>query len=530
MTQRDDFEITEPAPQPPRRTPPINWWTVVIALVILAFAAGMALATLANRSARPTGAVTPTATTVIALIGAPTETVTATVAVTNTPGGGGIITPTLTSVTPTPTPSPTTTAIPTQTCNQAVDPQLAPLADPALGCATGTAAVYWAAWEPFERGFMLWRSDNNRAYAFFQPGDWQPINERWDEQALPSRGDPPPGRQAPVRGFGYAWAVRDDLFSRLGWATAEEQGFCALIQPFEHGFLVQSSTVEFCQDTLYNHARAPGWQPLQLIVLDSGQWRKQAAAPPAATPLPNPATPTVSTLTPTPGAAAPTPTGAGEQLTLRPEGNGVFVAYRANVQLDGNLSDWPGEWIPVVAVVQGAENYSGPADLNGAFQVAYTTEGLYIAMRVEDDRYRSGPAGTDLWQGDSVEIHLDRDLVGDFSIPQANGDDYQVGLSFGPARNEVRGYRWLPTDREGAFTPAGAVIAQGEGYTAEVLLPWSLFDLTSADLTRRTFGFMVSLNDNDQAEPAQQTVLSSAPGRTTFNRPDEWGTLILGSE
>jgi hypothetical protein len=158
-------------------------------------------------------------------------------------------------------------------CTVPVHEAFAAVYDPAQsGCATGEGFITWGAWEPFERGAMFWRSDTDRAYIFFNGGEWVQLDEGWDGQEIPSRGEPPPGMEAPIRGFGYAWATRDDLFNRLGWATAEEMGFCALIQPLERGFLIQSSTVEFCQDTLYNHAREPGWQPLNLLVGDDGRW------------------------------------------------------------------------------------------------------------------------------------------------------------------------------------------------------------------------------------------------------------------
>jgi hypothetical protein len=113
---------------------------------------------------------------------------------------------------------------------------------------------------------MFWRNDTNRTFAFFNDGRWAPVDERWDGQPAPSRGDPPAGLRAPERGFGYAWAIRDDLFQRLGWAADQERGFCAVIKTFDRGFILQSSDVEFCQDNLYNHARAPEWKPLLMVV------------------------------------------------------------------------------------------------------------------------------------------------------------------------------------------------------------------------------------------------------------------------
>ncbi|MCB0050559.1 MAG: hypothetical protein KDE24_13570, partial [Caldilinea sp.] len=66
-------------------------------------------------------------------------------------------------------------------------------------------------------------------------------------------------------------------------------------------------------------------------------------------------------------------------------------------------------------------------------------------------------------------------------------------------------------------------------YNIEVLVPWLYFDMGSAEAQPGArFGFNLSLNDNDAETPAQQTVLSASPARTTHDNPTEWGTLVLG--
>jgi hypothetical protein len=223
--------------------------------------------------------------------------------------------------------------------------------------------------------------------------------------------------------------------------------------------------------------------------------------------------------------ATATPATAQRQ---RPDGNGLFYAANSSHTLDGNFDDWGGNWIPITAVVEGSTNYSGNDDVNGDFQLSWSFEGLYLAVRVRDDRYRPGPNGSDMWQGDALELHFDRDLSGDYGDNLANDDDYQLGLSWGPDRNETRLYRWLPQTQEGAFPIAGAVNAAGEGYQAELLIPWTLFDVTSGQLqVDQHFGFNLSISDNDADVPVQESILSASPSRTTYNNPTEWGTLIL---
>ncbi len=151
-----------------------------------------------------------------------------------------------------------------------------------------------------------------------------------------------------------------------------------------------------------------------------------------------------------------------------------------------------------------------------------------LALRVNDERYRPGPQGSDQWQGDGLELQFDRLLAEDLTSTVADGDDYQLGIAFNDDLSTLRGYSWLPYAREGTIEIPGTVIATDTGYQLEALLPWYLFELDGADVSGdRAYGFNVSINDNDADGPAQQTVLSASPARTTHDNPTEWGTLRL---
>ncbi len=541
MSNQDDFNFRPEDPTPAGRSSrPWMWILLIAAIAIFAFAVGMAISTFSNRVGNDNPNLLPTPILTATNIGVPTFTALpgATLTVMTTANAQAT---TVGATATQPAASTATTAptfAPTVACQRSPHVAFAGVYDaPRLGCATTDAALVWSAWEAFERGAMFWRSDNNLAYAFFNDNQWTPVDERWDGQSVPSRGEPPTGLRAPERGFGYAWGVRDDFFQRLGWAADQERGFCAVIQNFERGFMLQSSDVEFCQDNLYNHARAAEWKPLLLIVTNDGAWYNVlgGTAPPpvppaGATPtLPVPGV-TVAPTTPAPPLPTVTvPVDSGARP--RPARNGIFTASSQVPQnLDGNFDDWRGGWFPINAVVQGNSNYAGIDDIAGDFQIAWARDGLYLAVRVRDDLYRAGPAGTDMWQGDSLEIHLDRLLAADYDGAIADADDYQIGVSFGPDRNELRLYRWLPFEKEGAMGGSGMVVAVGEGYNLELFLPWSLFDIGGDEtVPNQHFGFNLSISDNDADAPAQETVLSASPSRTTYNNPTEWGTLILGN-
>ena len=414
-------------------------------------------------------------------------------------------TPTWTVVPPTPTP-----------CPQNAAGQFSALySSSALGCATSGANVVWAAWEPFEHGGMLWRSDTNIAYAFYgtNQGRWFPIKETWDGQPMRDRGAPPPGLQLPARGFGYVWSVSDELFGNLGWARDKEKGFCAEVQNFGKGFILRSSPVGSCTpDNLYNQAQAGDWQPVSLVAYGGERWN---AANPGAVSAPD-------------GSASEREPDASA-ANARPSAQGLFSATNATgITLDGNLVDWRGEWLPIGSVVAGRDKFAGENDLSAVFQMRWTQSDLYVAVSVTDDTHRAGPSGTNMWQGDGLEIHLDRELSADFSENEMSADDYQIGVSFGPNLHEIRGYRWIPTNKESALGLDGSVRETDQRYDVEVRIPWATFDVEPSQLHAGvTFGFNLSVNDNDDAEPAQQTVISASPKRTNHETPTEWGTLIL---
>jgi hypothetical protein len=371
--------------------------------------------------------------------------------------------------------------------------------------------LVWAAWEPFERGAMLRRQDTNQAYVLLSDGIWEPITEPWNGETPAGRGQPPVGRVSPERGFGWVWSTRDDIFQEVGWATDREKGFCAAIQPFERGFLLRSANVPSCTpEGLYNFATEGGWQPLTLAIYKEG-WRG-SDIPSVSAPLP----------------AQPTQTAPPTSNVTRPASQGRFVAPRLNVTVDGSFGEWPNNWSTLSAIVHGRERWVDAADLGARLQLTWNSDGLYLAVEVMDDAYRPGPDGSDMWQGDALEINFDGQLAADYASPEISADDIQIGLSFGPDFQPARGYRWLPFDRESTLTLPAVAVARQNGYSIEALIPWSAFDLP-ADAVQpgATFGFNLAVNDNDSDKHSQQTVIASSPARTNHDNPTQWGTLTL---
>jgi hypothetical protein len=109
----------------------------------------------------------------------------------------------------------------------------------ALGCPRAEAVTTAAAWEPFERGLLLWRKDSNLIYVLKPDETWFLTGNTWRDGDSPYDPGiiPPAGLYQPVRGFGNVWREQPGVREALGWATAEEAGFTATLQEFGGGQL-----------------------------------------------------------------------------------------------------------------------------------------------------------------------------------------------------------------------------------------------------------------------------------------------------
>jgi len=93
-----------------------------------------------------------------------------------------------------------------------------------------------AAYEKFERGFMIWRSDNNTIYIFSNlNGDSGGQVNTYPERAYIALTDNlsifvPSLYSRPVNGFGLVWSNYPEVRDQLGYATASEYGFSLIVR------------------------------------------------------------------------------------------------------------------------------------------------------------------------------------------------------------------------------------------------------------------------------------------------------------
>ena len=96
------------------------------------------------------------------------------------------------------------------------------------------------AFQPFQHGTMVWRSDTREIYVLHGDGAWAAHDDAWtsDEPEWDSSISAPEGLIQPKRGFGKVWREHPELRDGLGWGLTEEEGGTAIIHAFERGIML----------------------------------------------------------------------------------------------------------------------------------------------------------------------------------------------------------------------------------------------------------------------------------------------------
>jgi hypothetical protein len=102
-------------------------------------------------------------------------------------------------------------------------------------CPDEPARTVFAAYQPFERGLMLYFSDSGQIYALTDDHRFTVFTDVYVE-GMPDPTDPAPsGRITPVRGFGQIWRTLGGPEAAIGFGLTYEQGYDAQRQPAARG-------------------------------------------------------------------------------------------------------------------------------------------------------------------------------------------------------------------------------------------------------------------------------------------------------
>ncbi len=288
---------------------------------------------------------------------------------------------------------------------------------------------------------------------------------------------------------------------------------------------------------------------LDAVVQQTVSAQQTAGATPRPSPTPQPPTPTEQppisvtltfpTDTPAPTSAAATtapqasktPTSLPPGLSTRPNGTPVHARHvTTTITIDGNVS----EWVPLNDTIDQptfqASNWTGTSDQSANYAIGWDANNMYLATHVIDDVHAQIALGELLFRGDSLELLFDSNLQGDYNDNGLSSDDFQLG--FTPGENKIGGpdaFLWFPADHKGK--PANVTVMAfqdetGNGFYLEASVPWSTFGLTAPN-AGATFGFVLSVSDNDTPGTQEQQSMISSDNTPRLTNPPTWGTLIL---
>jgi len=141
-------------------------------------------------------------------------------------------------------------------------------------CPARSAVQTRIAYQPFERGHMVWRENLDDIFVFYGDGTWQRFPDVWSEESDEEIEDPPVGLYRPVRGFGLVWEQQVGVRERLGWGTAPES----------ESSLTYQDQIPLSERLLPTYWRRAGADLLYLTSHGTlaGQWQAVSGRPPAA--------------------------------------------------------------------------------------------------------------------------------------------------------------------------------------------------------------------------------------------------------
>ncbi|MBI2871368.1 MAG: hypothetical protein HYY14_06645 [Candidatus Omnitrophica bacterium] len=207
------------------------------------------------------------------------------------------------------------------------------------------------------------------------------------------------------------------------------------------------------------------------------------------------------------------------------------------VTIDGDLSDWDlSQHFGVHKkenVVFGAGAWVDPSDLSFAARSQWDKDNLYFSFAMLDNAHVQEKTGSDIWEGDHMELWLDMELEADYNEAINSNDDLQIGLSpgnFAGVKPEV--FVWVPElDQTLVLSAEIASRKTEEGYILEARIPAALLygalEKKAAGFSKgMKLGIMMDASDSDDPRLPQKCMISSSTDRV-WGDPTTFGVLSL---
>jgi hypothetical protein len=205
------------------------------------------------------------------------------------------------------------------------------------------------------------------------------------------------------------------------------------------------------------------------------------------------------------------------------------AALSAAPQVDGVVSEgeYTGEAIDLSRVWEG-DDPDSPQDASGSAQLAWDTDGLYIAVNVTDDTLGTVLPTLDAkrhWRTDSVEIAIDP-----LGTASNTSSTFKVGIfptteeGTPAAYRDADAHQGPVSDTAPNLLVASTVNEPYNGYVMETFIP---FNALPAPMDPEQGALNIFIYDSDTQDKTGQTRLGWSTWNGVQGDPYRWGALSL---
>lgn len=202
------------------------------------------------------------------------------------------------------------------------------------------------------------------------------------------------------------------------------------------------------------------------------------------------------------------------------------------IKIDGSLEEYDG-LAPNIRMDNdsfeklGYNPWEEPDDLRADIYLLWDEENLYVTARVFDDvPFVNNNEGSDIWNGDCLEVTLGTDEKADLKRVYFVKGDYQIGLSPGNNKDiKPSDWIWRKDDYMGGIEVASRKVERG--YLIESKIPFKVLDGFKPQVGR-AIGFDIAVDDADKDARELQFVWTGT--KNFYTDPSEWGIAVLADK
>jgi hypothetical protein len=226
------------------------------------------------------------------------------------------------------------------------------------------------------------------------------------------------------------------------------------------------------------------------------------------------------------------------------EGDSKLPKAPGVITVDGRLDDWGSvvsERVPLATVNDASQylagpkdGWKGPADLSARYHAAWTTQALYVAVAVADDKVIAGTGARTIWgdvdvsKSDAVEISLDGRAPDMQWQKEINKGCLDVTVSPAepgkPPARRLNGKTWQTN-------VVAATTLTPTGYVVEMMIPLTAMHYPAGQWEpgRPVKLSLLIFDADDSAADAKRKVLgwSVSPNQKNEEDASGWATVIL---